>query len=66
MNYKVTEAEFYQMVEYYQSIESELYRICDEATYMNEKSIKAAKKYIASFYKLLDKPNRLISKIVRD
>lgn len=66
MKYKITKEEFYQMVEYYQSIESELYRICDEATYMNEKTIKATKKYIANFYKLLDKPDRLLPKVVRD
>ncbi len=63
--YLVTEKEFYRMVNYYLSIEKAVYKHCDDATYMSAKTIKANKAYLASFFKLLRKPERLKGSIVR-
>jgi len=64
-SYKITEEEFYQMVKYYQSIEQDLYRICDEATYMKPKTIKKNKAYLREFFKLLENPKRLKLSIIK-
>jgi len=64
-SYKVNEGEFYEMVKFYKSIEEDVYRICDEATYMKPKTIKENKKYLKEFFDLLDRPERLKSKIVK-
>lgn len=65
-SYKISEEEFYNTIEYYLSIEEDIYRICDEATYMNEKTIKKNKAYIKEFYDLLKKPKRLKPKMIKN
>lgn len=65
-SYKITEEEFYQAVEYYLSIEEDVYRICDEATYMSTKTIKNNKSYLKEFFDLLRKPERLKPKMIKN
>ncbi|MFK7775545.1 MAG: metallophosphoesterase [Saprospiraceae bacterium] len=65
-SYKITEEEFYQTVEYYLSIEEDIYRICDEAIYMSKKTIKYNKAYLKDFFDLLRNPKRLKPKMVKD
>ena len=64
-SYKITEEEFYAMVKYYKSIEEDIYRICDEATYMKPKTIEENKAYLRQFFKLLENPKKLKSRIVK-
>lgn len=64
--YKITDKEFYQMVKYYKSIEEDVYRICDEATYMAPKTIASNKAYLRDFFKLLDNPEKLKGEIVKE
>lgn len=51
--YKISEHEYDQMVEYYLSIEPQLYQLCDAATYMKEQSRAECKKYLKSFFDLI-------------
>lgn len=63
-SYKVTEKEFYAMVDYYKSIEEEVYKLCDQATYMKKGTRKDNKKYLKSFFDLLKNPKRLKSNTI--
>ena len=65
-SYKITEEEFDAVVKYYLSIESEVYRICEEATYMSKGSIKSNRNYLKDFFKLLQNPERLKSQVVKE
>ncbi len=65
-SYKITEEEFYNTIDYYLSIEEDIYRICDEATYMSEKTIKRNKAYIEDFFDLLRRPERLKPKMIKN
>ena len=65
-SYKISEEEFYQTVEYYLSIEEDVYRICDEATYMSKKTIKYNKAYLKDFFDLLRNPKRLKPKMIKN
>ncbi|MFK8005078.1 MAG: metallophosphoesterase [Saprospiraceae bacterium] len=65
-SYKISEEEFYQTVEYYLSIEEDIYRICDEATYMSKKTIKFNKAYLKDFFDLLRNPKRLKPKMIKN
>lgn len=65
-SYKITEEEFYKTVEYYLSIEEDIYRMCDEANYMSEKTIKQNKSYLKDFFDLLRNPKRLKPKMVKN
>ena len=64
-DYKVKEGEFYAMVDFYNSKKDDILRVCDEATYMKPKTQEASKSFLNSFFKLLEKPNRLKSEIVK-
>ncbi len=64
-NYKIREHEFYEMVRFYQSIEEDVYRICEEATYMQPKTIEANKAFLRSFFELLKRPERLKGDIIK-
>ncbi len=64
-SYKISEEEFYQTVEYYLSIEEDIYRICDEAQYMSKKTIKQNKAYLKDFFDLLRNPKRLKPKMIK-
>ena len=64
-SYKVREYEFYEMVRYYESIEEDIYRICEAATYLQPKSIKENKAYLGSFFDLLKRPESLKRDIIR-
>ena len=65
-SYKITEEEFYNTIEYYLSIEEDIYRICDEATYMSERTIKYNKAYLKDFFDLLRNPKRLKPKMIKN
>lgn len=65
-SYKISEEEFYSTVEYYLSIEEDIYRICDEATYMSKKTIKQNKAYLKDFFDLLRKPKRLKPNMIKN
>jgi len=62
---KMSEQEFNRMVKYFLSIEQDIYKLCDEATYMKPKTIEGNKKYLASFFRLLKKPERIKSNFVK-
>ena len=62
---KMSEEEFDSTVKYFLSIEQDIYKLCDEATYMQPKTIEANKKYIKQFFKLLKKPERIKSDFVK-
>ncbi len=64
-NYKIRQHEFYEMVRFYQSIEEEVYRICDAATYMKPKTIKENKAYLRNFFNLLKHPKSLQRDILK-
>ncbi|MDF1865785.1 MAG: metallophosphoesterase [Saprospiraceae bacterium] len=57
--HKVSDEEFFSTVKFYQSIEPAVYTLCDNATYMNEKTISSCKGYLKSFFKLLEDPKKL-------
>ncbi|MFT6321616.1 MAG: hypothetical protein ACJAT4_002546 [Granulosicoccus sp.] len=65
-SYKITEEEFYSTLEYYLSIEEDIYRICEEATYMSKKTIKYNKAYLKDFFDLLRNPKRLKPKMIKN
>jgi hypothetical protein len=65
-SYKITEEEFYSTLEYYLSIEEDIYRICEEATYMSKKTIKYNKAYLKGFFDLLRNPKRLKPKMIKN
>ena len=54
------------MVDYYLSIESSLYQLCDEAVYMKEKSRKECKKYLKSFFDLIRTETKIKYDIVKN
>ena len=64
-NYKIREHEFYDMVRFYKSIEKDVYRICDNATYMKAQSIEENKYYLGNFFQLLERPERIIDEILK-
>ncbi len=65
-SYEITEEEFYSTIKYYLSIEEDVYRICDEATYMSERTIEYNKSYIKDFFDLLRNPQRLKPKMIKN
>ncbi|NNF33635.1 MAG: hypothetical protein HKN68_05980 [Saprospiraceae bacterium] len=65
-SYKVSDAEFNAMVNYYASMEDEINAIIDGATYMKEKTIKQSKEYLESFFKALKNPDRMKKRMLRD
>ena len=62
---KMTEEEFDRMVKYFLSIQQDIYKLCDDATYMSEKTRTANKKYLAPFFKLLKSPEKLKDDFVK-
>lgn len=64
-SYKVSDAEFNRVVEFYKSIEDEVYALCDSADYMESRTIAANKNYLKSFFKLLEAPDKLKKNILR-
>ena len=62
--YKLSEGEFFAMVNYYLSIEDSVNGIIDEAVYLSEKERAKCKDYLKSFFDLLRKPKRIKSDIV--
>ncbi len=64
-NHKMRRYEFYDMVRFYESIEEEVYRICDTATYMKPKTIKENKAYLKNFFDLLKRPESLERDILK-
>ena len=53
--YKIRSGEFRSMMKYFESKKKEkFYAICEEASFMNEKSRGDCKKHIASFYNLFE------------
>ena len=63
--YRVSVAEYEQMVQYYLSIEKELYAVCDNASYMSAKTISESKKYLKSFFDMLRDSKELKGLMVR-
>ena len=64
-HHKMSEEEFDRMVKYFLSIEQDIYKLCDEATYMNPKTIEENKKYLEQFFKLLKKPKSIQEDFVK-
>lgn len=64
-NFSVTEPEFNATVDYYKSMEGDIYAAIDSASYLDEKSRKECKEYLEGFFDLLDRPQRLKPLIVR-
>lgn len=64
-SYKVSDEEFEKAVEFYRSVEEDVYRLCENAVYMSEKINKANKNYLRSFFKMLENPDRLKKSILR-
>ena len=65
-SYKITEEEFYQTIDYYLSIEKDIYQICEEANYMKKKTIEKNKEYFHKFFDLLRSPKRLKPKMIKE
>ncbi|NND06741.1 MAG: hypothetical protein HKN87_10205 [Saprospiraceae bacterium] len=65
LNYKISDEEFDRMVEFYRSLESDIYKFCDEATYMDEKSRTQNKNYLGKFFNLLREPDKLKKQIAK-
>ena len=63
--YKVSKSEFDYAVNFLLEIEEEVYALCANATYMQEKTIKDNKRFLKQFFDLLRKPNRIEKSIVR-
>lgn len=64
MSKDIKEAELEPMREFYRSVQDEFIKICDNATYLSEDKRKYAKKYIASFYKILNNKSSSKKKLV--
>ena len=52
-HYKMTKTEFQWVVDYYLSMEEEIYSVCEKATFLNEKTVKESKAYFEAFFDLL-------------
>jgi len=63
--YPLTEEECDEAIAYYLSVEDQLYAVCDQATYLDEKIRNQNKRYLASFFDLLRNPTRLKQDIMR-
>ncbi|MFT5165448.1 MAG: hypothetical protein ACI8P3_000675 [Saprospiraceae bacterium] len=63
--YKMKKGEFYLMVDYFLSLEQGIYQVCENATYLDKKSIRECKAYLKEFFDLLRKPERLKSEMVK-
>ncbi len=64
-SYRVTENEFNKMTAYFLSIENKIYDLCEKAAYMDSKTIKENKTYLANFFDLLRNPKRLKRNLVK-
>ena len=64
-DYKISDEEYDRMVEYYLSLETDIYNFCDEATYMDEKSRTRNKNYLSKFFNLLREPEKFKRHIVK-
>ncbi len=64
-NYKITEEEYLRMVEYFLSLENDIYKFCDDATYMSEKTIRANKSFLKEFFDLLRAPKWLKREMIK-
>lgn len=65
-SYPMSEKEFYRAVAFFLSIEEEVYALCDQATYMNPKTIQENKTYLGEFFKLLKRPKKLWAEMVKE
>ncbi len=63
--YKLTEGEFEAMVNFYLSLEDQVYRLCDDAIHMKSKSRDECKKFLKSFFDILRKPRSLKRQVVK-
>ncbi len=57
--YKLNERDYEKMMTYYLSFKDKVNDLCEESTYMSDKTISGNKKYLNDFFKLLEKPKRL-------
>lgn len=64
MPYKISEAEFDVMIDYYLSIEDDVYAALDRADYLGKKEQKQSKSYFEDFFDLLRYPNRIKDNII--
>ena len=64
-SYPMSKKEFNQMVSYFLSIEDEVYQLCDNATYMESKTIKENKRYLEDFFDLMRRPKSLKNEMLR-
>ncbi|MBT8218458.1 MAG: hypothetical protein KJP00_01450 [Bacteroidia bacterium] len=62
--YEITEKEFYEMVEYYQSVQDDITGIIANASYLDERAMNDCQDYVSDFFKLLENPKRLKKSIV--
>lgn len=63
--YQISEAEYNHMIEYFRSLEDDIYALCESSDYMDSRTIKESKSYLLGFFKLLKKPKRLKSAFVK-
>ena len=63
--YKLEETNYQKTVQYYLSIEKDLYKICDNADYLKAKTIKKSKAYIEHFFDLLKDSKKLTPLMVK-
>lgn len=64
--YKLDEVIYDEVVEYYLSMEEEIFTICDNADYLKPRTIKKSKAYIASFFDLLRDASKLVDSMVKN
>lgn len=64
-SYPMTDGEFFSAAQYFKSIEMDVYRLCEQATYMKAKTIYENKEYLKGFFRILNNPKRLRKEMLR-
>ncbi len=59
MPYPISDQEFEETVAFFSSQQQKIMNYCDQATYLQPKTIAASKEYLLEFFKALEKPDRL-------
>ena len=65
MKYALTDAEFYSMVDFYNSKKEDILQVIESAEYLSSKSRKSIRSFIMEFFKALSKPDKLKPYVVR-
>lgn len=64
-SYPISDGEFKAAVDYFLSIEKQVYELCDQAVYMKPATREESKKYLSSFFNLLKNPKKLRKEMIR-